>query len=173
MLKWQHCGLQLLIQCLQRTSLSIRFILTLSIDTQALLVIVLYTVLRNPCVQECLEPQKRAYSMSTENLHHSTTVPADFHNTFTTEIGSLKGSTASVVNEVGVSCSPTERVRLYWTKPPCCFEFLFTFTVNWVLHESLSWLWSLAKYSPHKYGQFNFWYSCKLLNNYMILSLEI
>lgn len=66
---------------------------------QALLVIVLYTVLRNPCVQECLEPQKRAYSMSTENLHPSTTVPADFHNTFTTEIGSLKGSTASVVNE--------------------------------------------------------------------------
>ncbi|XP_061172919.1 adhesion G-protein coupled receptor V1-like [Saccostrea echinata] len=67
---------------------------------QALLVIVLYTILRNPCVQECLGPQKRAYSMSTENLQQNGSLPADFHHhTFTTEIGSLKGSTASVVNE--------------------------------------------------------------------------
>ncbi|XP_062599477.1 uncharacterized protein LOC134260996 [Saccostrea cucullata] len=38
--------------------------------------------------------------MSTENLQQNGSLPTDFHHhTFTTEIGSLKGSTASVVNE--------------------------------------------------------------------------
>lgn len=101
-------------------------------------------------------PQHHCPRRFPQHLHHGNRQPQGLH--------CLRGQWGRCI---------TKRVRLYWTKPPCCFEFLFTFTVNWVLHESLSWLWSLAKYSPHKYEQFNFWYSCKLLNNYMILSLEI
>lgn len=39
--------------------------------------------------------------MSTENLQQNGSLPVDFHN-FNAEIGSLKGSTASVVNEVRI-----------------------------------------------------------------------
>ncbi|XP_033749541.1 adhesion G-protein coupled receptor V1-like [Pecten maximus] len=67
---------------------------------QGLLALVLYTILRNPCVQQCFGPQKQLYSISADANTGVMSGGDDIrHHMASVEIGSLKGSRASLLNE--------------------------------------------------------------------------
>ncbi|XP_060082724.1 adhesion G-protein coupled receptor V1-like [Ylistrum balloti] len=67
---------------------------------QGLLALVLYTILRNPCVQQCFGPQKQLYSISADANTGTMSGGDDIrHHMASVEIGSLKGSRASLLNE--------------------------------------------------------------------------
>ncbi|XP_069137444.1 adhesion G-protein coupled receptor V1-like isoform X2 [Argopecten irradians] len=67
---------------------------------QGLLALVLYTILRNPCIQQCFGPQKQLYSISADANAGAMSGGDDIrHHMASVEIGSLKGSRASLLNE--------------------------------------------------------------------------
>lgn len=68
--------------------------------------LVLYTILRNPCMQKCYGPQKSNYPVNTDGL----SLPPNHTNVL--DIGSLKGSRASILNEVKCFLHSTSSNRL-------------------------------------------------------------
>ena len=63
---------------------------------QGIMVLVLYTFLRNPCIQKCFGPQKSNYPLNTG----TDGLPLPSHHPNVLDIGTLKESRASVLNEV-------------------------------------------------------------------------
>lgn len=61
--------------------------------------LVLYTILRNPWIQKCFGPQKSAYPVTSGG--DGLPIPSHHTNNIL-DIGSLKGSRASVLNEVSI-----------------------------------------------------------------------
>ena len=74
------------------------------------MVLVLYTILRNPWIQKCFGPQKSNYPLSanTDGL----SLPSHHTNNIL-DIGSLKGSRASVLNEVSVFFTFRNKILVY------------------------------------------------------------
>ena len=79
---------------------------------QGIMALVLYAVLRNPCLVQCFAPQKVSSYAVSANLYDPThiqqhTSPGEgqyqFHPS-ALDVGSLKGSRASLLNEVNIYC---------------------------------------------------------------------
>jgi hypothetical protein len=75
---------------------------------QGVMALVLYTILRNPCMQKCYGPQKSNYPLNTGT--DGLSLPSNHTNVL--DIGSLKGSRASILNEVKCFLHSTSSNRL-------------------------------------------------------------